>query len=259
MAVEVVLDLEVGHLGRKRQGVHKILPEGVGAVTLLVEDLTDESGNTLQQVRDNLERLSEVLNIRDNRGGASFGVGGRGDGAQGRAVRVGDQQLVRNLNEETGIGGALRDNRHRSGDVRLCGDGAAGVGRDGEVDGGVGEGAGLWGGEEVLDKGREGVELVGGGVPAEKLLAGGGLEGQSEHVLLVIDIDFDLVVGLDVGDGESRADLDLASIFAAGANEGADYAVRVGAVDIAADGMVDDGEDRLEMARLAFQECDRTA
>lgn len=60
---------------------------------------------------------------------------------------------MRNFNEEIGIGGVFRDNCYWSGDVCFCGDGVVGVGRDGEVDGGVGEGVGFWGGEEVLDKG----------------------------------------------------------------------------------------------------------
>lgn len=42
---------------------------------------------------------------------------------------------------------------------------------------------------------------------------------------MVIDIDFDLVVGFDVGDGESRVDFDFVFIFVVGVNEGVDYVV----------------------------------
>ncbi len=84
-------------------------------------------------------------------------------------------------------------------DVGLGLDGAASLGADGQVDCRVGEGACLGAGEEVLDQGREAIELMAGGVPAQQGLRGRGAQGQRQHVLPVLDIDLDLVLVLGVG------------------------------------------------------------
>ena len=151
-----------------------------------------------------------------------------------------------NLDEEAAVGSPLGVDGDGSADVASGLDVLAGLGGDGHVDGGVGEGARVRATEEVLDEGAEAVELVRGGVPAEEVLAGGGLEGQGEHVLLVLDIDLDLVLLLGVRDGEAGADLDFGAIFRAGADEGADDSGGLGVSDVSSDGVVEDGEDGLE-------------
>lgn len=151
-----------------------------------------------------------------------------------------------NLDEKAALGSSLGVDGHRGADVASCLDILAGLCGDGEVDGGVREGAGVRGGEEVLDQSAEAVELVGGGVPAEQGLAGRGLEDQGEHVLLVFDIDLDLVLLLGMGDGEARANLDLGSIFGAGAYQGANDPGGLGVfTDISSNGVIEDGEDSL--------------
>lgn len=150
------------------------------------------------------------------------------------------------LDEKAALGSSLGVDGHGGADVASCLDILAGLCGDGEVDGGVREGAGVRGGEEVLDQGAEAVEFVGGGVPAEQGLAGGGLEDQGEHVLLVFDIDLDLVLLLGMGDGEARANLDFGSIFGAGAYQGANDPGGLGVfTDISSNGVIEDGEDSL--------------
>lgn len=107
-----------------------------------------------------------------------------------------------NLDEKAALGSSLGVDGHGGADVASRLDILAGLCRDGEVDGGVREGAGIRSGEEVLDQGAEAVELVGSGVPAEEGLAGSGLEDQGEHVLLVFDVDLDLVLLFGMGDSE---------------------------------------------------------
>lgn len=245
VVVEVVLDGQVGHLGGQGKGVHEVLAERVVAVALLVEHLADEAGNALEQVRDGLEGLGEVLDVGDDGGGARLGIGGGGDGAKSAALGIGEEELVGDLDEEARLGGALGADGHRSGDVGLGLDGRAGLGADGQVDGRVGEGAGLGRGEEVLDQGAEAVELVRGGVPTKEGLARASLEGQGQHVLLVLDVHLDLVLVLGVGDGEGGAHFDLAAVLAADTHEGTDHPCRLGVAVVTSDGMVDDGEDRL--------------
>lgn len=158
------------------------------------------------------------------------------------------------LDEEAALGSALGVDGDGGADVAPRLDVLAGLCGDGEVDGGVGEGAGVRGGEEVLDQGAEAVELVRGGVPAQQRLAGRGLEHQGQHVLLVFDVDLDLVLLLGVGDGEARPHLDLGAIFGAGAYQGANDPRGLGVfTDVASDGMVEDGEDSLEAGRAICQ------
>src|SRR5690606_36188360 len=96
-------------------------------------------------------------------------------------------------------------------------------------------------------KGREGVELERGGVPAEKALPGASLEGEGKHVLLVVDVDFDLVLVLRVGDRETRPHLDFGSVFRAHSHEGSDDALRLSVASIAAYGMIKDRKDDLRL------------
>lgn len=252
VVVEVVLDVEGVDLGGEREVVHEVLAQGLVGVALLVEDLADVARAALEQVLGLCEGADEALDVGQQRGGAGLVVGGGGDGLQGGAVGIAGGEAVGHLDEEAGLGGAVGVDGGRGRDVALGLDVLAGLGRDGQVDGRVGEGARLRGGEEVLDQGGEGVELQAGGVPAQEGLAGAGLEGELEHGPLVLDVHLDLVLVLDVWDREAVPDLNLGAILGAHTYEGADNAGfgrvgvcgRVGDV-VVAGGMVEDGEDSL--------------
>jgi hypothetical protein len=95
---------------------------------------------------------------------------------------------------------------------------------------------------EVLNEGREGVELAACRVPAYKDLAGVCAKVKGQHLLLVVHVDLDLLGGLSVGDGIAVADLDFGTVFAARAEEGADDALLVGGPT---EGVIEDGEDGL--------------
>ena len=95
---------------------------------------------------------------------------------------------------------------------------------------------------EVLDQRGEGVQLRRGRIPAHEDFFGVGFGVKREHGALVFEVDFHLVFGLGVADGEAVADFDFLPIFAAHAEEGADYAVLV---DVAPGGVVEDREDGL--------------
>jgi hypothetical protein len=60
---------------------------------------------------------------------------------------------------------------------------------------------------------------------------------------LIVHVDFDLLGGFGVGDGVAVGDCDFGAVFAAGAEEGADYAVLF---ERAAEGVVEDREDCLQ-------------
>lgn len=161
------------------------------------------------------------------------------------------------LDEQARLGGALRVDGGRGGDVALGLNVFAGLGRDGQVHGGVGEGAGLRGGEEVLDEGGEGIELERGRVPTQQGLAGGGLEGESQHRPLVLNVHLDLVLVLDVGDRKAVAHLNLRAVLGANAYQGADDAGFGGigvigrvVVIVATGGVVEYREDGLAHAKL---------
>ena len=59
---------------------------------------------------------------------------------------------------------------------------------------------------------------------------------------MIVKVDFDLVLGLCMSDGEAIPYLDFLAIFAADAEKGADDSVLV---DIAPGGVVEDREDGL--------------
>lgn len=246
VVVKVVLNLCGVHLGRERQGVHQVLAEGVVGLLLLIEDAVNPLADALDEVGALLNGAGQALNVRNDGGDAVLGVLGHGDGLEGATLGVTVHQLVGHLDEEAALGGALGIDGDRGGNVAAGLDVGGRVGADGQVDGGVGEGAGVRGGEEVLDQGGEGVELVRSSVPTQKGFARGGLEGEGEHVLLVVDVHLDLVLVLGVRDGEAGANLNLGAIFGAGADEGADNAGRLGIADVSSNGMVEDGEDGLQ-------------
>lgn len=253
VVVEVVLDGLGGDLGGQRQVVHHELAQGLVGVALLVKNLAHVAGSALQQVLSLGDSGGKGFDVRDERGLARVVVGGGGDGLEGSAVGVTLGQLMGHLDEQARLGRAVWVDGGRGGDVGVGLDVLARLGGDGQVHGGVGEGARLGGGEEVLDEGGEAVELEAGGVPAQQRLARAGLEGQLQHGALVLDVDLDLLLILDVGDGEAVAHLDLGAVLGPHTYQGADNAglgcvwrgVFWGDV-VAADGMVEYGEDCLE-------------
>jgi hypothetical protein len=83
----------------------------------------------------------------------------------------------------------------------------------------------FWACKEILDKSAEVVEFEAGCVPSEEDFARVGLQLQCEHVLLIFNIDFNLLLGLGVRDRKAVADFDFHSIFGADPKKGADNAV----------------------------------
>ena len=68
-----------------------------------------------------------------------------------------------------------------------------------------------------------------------------------KHLFLVVHVYFDLFGGLGVPDCETISYFDFLAVFAADAEEGADYALIVCiAVCVAAEGVVEDREDGLD-------------
>ncbi|KAJ6440420.1 hypothetical protein O9K51_06210 [Purpureocillium lavendulum] len=258
VVVEVVLDLRRVDLGGQGQRAHKVLSEGVVGLLVLVQDAIDPLAHPVEEVQGLVDRPAEAL----DRGSPGLVVLRARDGLEGVPLGVTVEHLVGHLDEEAAVGGALSVDGHGGADVASRLDVLAGLGRNRQVNGGVGERARLGAGEEVLDKGAEAVELVGRGVPAEQGLAGVGFQGQGEHVLLVLDVDLDLVLLLGVRDGEAGADLDLGSIFGSGADQGADDSGGLGIlVDVPSHGVVEDGEDGLSMTSISpgsFHQTSRT-
>lgn len=110
---------------------------------------------------------------------------------------------MRDLDKQAALRGSLGVDCHGSADVASRLDVLAGFRGDGHVDGGVGGGSSFCAGEEVLDQGAEAVQLGRGGVPSEEDLAGGSLECQGQHVLLVFHVHLDLILLFGVGDGKA--------------------------------------------------------
>lgn len=65
---------------------------------------------------------------------------------------------------------------------------------------------------------------------------------QGEHLLLVVHIDFDLLLGFSMTNREAVSYLDFLPIFTADAEEGADYTFLV---CVTAKGVIKDGKDGL--------------
>ena len=199
-----------------------------------------------------LDGALERLNIGDDWGAAVLGVLGGGDELQARLLGLVVLDLVRDWDEEAGLCGALDVDADWSGNIGLGDDALASLSGDGQVDGWVWEGACLGAGEEVLDQGGVVVELETGGVPSEEDLAWVRLHVKGEHVLLVLDVDLDLLLGLGVVDGEAVLDLDLHPILRAGTEDGSNDAV---AGWVATGGMVQDAEDDLGFSNQRNSPC----
>ena len=71
-----------------------------------------------------------------------------------------------NWKEKAGVGSTVRGEPNRRGNIRSDFDVLTWSSREGEVHGGVREGASLGRGIEVLDQGGEGVEDGRGGIPS---------------------------------------------------------------------------------------------
>lgn len=69
---------------------------------------------------------------------------------------------------------------------------------------------------EVLDEGREGVEIAAGSIPTDKDLSGIRAQVQLEHLLLVVHVDLDLLGSFGVGDSIAVSDLDFGTVFTSG-------------------------------------------
>lgn len=117
------------------------------------------------------------------------------------------------------------------------------------MDGGMGPGAVALLAVEVLDEGGKGVEVAARRIPANQHLPGVCAQVEGEHLLLVIHVDLDLLGGFRVGDSVAVADLDFGAIFAAGAEESANYTFLVGG---AAERVVEYGEDGLVTLSAQF-------
>jgi hypothetical protein len=203
VVVEVVLDLRGIDLGSQGQSIKEVLADNVVGLLVLVKNTVDPLACSVKKADSLLDRSSKTLNIRDERGCSGLGILCAGDGLESTSVGVTVENFVGNLNEEAAVGSTLSVDGNGSADVASRLNILARLGRDGHVNGGVRESAGVRAAEEVLDESAEAVELVRGGVPAEEGLAAVGLESQGKHVLLVLDIDLDLVLLLGMGDGEA--------------------------------------------------------
>lgn len=179
------------------------MADNVIGLLVFVKNTVDPLACSVKKADSLLDRSSKTLDIGDERGCSGLGVLCAGDGLESASVGVTIEDLVRDLDEEAAVGSTLSVDSNGSADVASRLNILARLGRDGHVNSGVGESAGVRAAEEVLDEGAEAVELVRSGVPAEQGLATVGLEGQGKHVFLVLDIDLDLVLLLGVGDGKA--------------------------------------------------------
>lgn len=81
---------------------------------------------------------------------------------------------------------------------------------------------------EVLDEGGEGIEVAARRIPADKDFAGIGPQMKSEHLLLVVHVDFDLLGSLGMRYSIAVADFDFCPVFTARSEESSDNAFLVG-------------------------------
>ncbi|KAI6768357.1 hypothetical protein HG530_006366 [Fusarium avenaceum] len=167
VVVEVVLDLLGVDLGGKGESVEKVLADDVVRLLVLVQNTVDPLACPVEKVDGLLDRSTQTLDVRDKRGCSRLGVLCAGDSLESTSVGITVKNLVGDLDEETAFGSTLGVDGNGGADIASRLDILAGFGRDGHVNGRMGECAGVRRAEEVLDKGAEAVELVGGGVPAE--------------------------------------------------------------------------------------------
>lgn len=179
------------------------MSQGVVGLLILIQNSVDPLAHSVQEANSLLHRSAETLDVGNQGGSSVLGILGAGNGLESASISVTVDDFVGDLDEQAALGGTLSVDSDGGADVASALNILTRLSRDGHVNGRVREGASIGAGEEILDEGAEAVELVGGGVPSEEGLAGGGLESQGEHVLLVFDIDLDLILLLGVRDSKA--------------------------------------------------------
>jgi hypothetical protein len=213
-----------------------------GSGGLLVDDRLNVAGDAVNHGEDLLNGALERVNVGSDGGGTVLSILGVGDRLETALVGLTVAELVGNGDEGGTVGGALGGDTNGGGNVGAGLEVLAGLSGDSQVDSGVRPCAIALAAVEVLDEGGESVELGSSGVPANQDLAGVGLQVESEHLLVVFHIDFDLVLSLGVADGEGGSDLNLTSILGSCSQQCTDDALLIG---IAAERVVENGENGL--------------
>jgi hypothetical protein len=211
--VQIPLNVRGLDLGGKSQGVQQELTHGGRGRGLLVNDRLHVSRHTVDHSQNLLNRALERLNIGHHAGTALLRILGIRNGLEAALISLAISELVRDGNERSAVGSPLSGDTDGGGNVGPGLEVLAGLGRNGQVDGGVRPCTVTLAAVEVLDQGGEGVELGSGGVPTDENLTRVGLQVQGEHLLVVFHVDLDLVLGLRVAHGERGAHLDFTSIF----------------------------------------------
>lgn len=225
--IQVTLDILSVDLGSQRKSVHEELTQSRAGLGLLVQNVADVVGDTLNHLENLLDGALQRLNVGLQHLRTVLSVLCARDQLETAAVSLAVLDLVGNGNEQAAVGSALSGNTNGSRDVGLGLDVLSGNGGDSQVNGGVGPGAVALLAVEVLDEGGEGVQVGRGGIPAEEDLLGVCAEVQLQHLLLVVHVNLNLFLGLGVGNGVAVADLDFGSIFRANTEKGADNALLV--------------------------------
>jgi hypothetical protein len=240
--IQIPLNIRGLDLGSKSQGVQQELTHGGGGGGLLINDRLDISRHTVNHSQNLLNRALQRLNIRHHAGRALLSILSVGNGLETALISLAISELVGNGNEGGAVGSPLSGDTDGGRDVGPGLEILAGLGRNGQVNGGVRPCAVTLAAVEVLDQGGESVELGSGGVPTDENLARVGLQVESEHLLVVFHIDLNLVLGLRVAHGERGAHFDLTSILRSCSQQGTDDTFLVG---VAAERVVENREDSL--------------
>jgi hypothetical protein len=240
--VQVALNVGGLDLGGQGKSVKQELAHGGGSGSLLINDRLNVTRNTVNHRDDFLNRTLQRLNVRGNASGALLGILGVGNGLETALVGLAVSELVGDGNEGGAVGSTLSGNTHGGGNVGAGLEVLSRLGGNSQVDSGVRPCAVTLAAVKVLDQGGEGVELGRGGVPTDEDLAGVGLQVQGEHLLVVLHVDFDLVLGFRVAHGERGAHLNLTSIFRSRSEQSSNNTFLVG---VAAKRVVEDREDGL--------------
>ena len=109
----------------------------------------------------------------------------------------------------------LRRHAHWCANIRPCLDLFARLGADRQMDRGVWPGPVALPSIEVLDQSGESVEFGACSVPPDQDFSGVGFKMEGEHLLLIVHVHFDLLGGFRVAYGETIANFDFRTIFAA--------------------------------------------
>lgn len=211
--IQVLLNIGRLHLRSQSESVQQELTHGGGSGGLLVDHRLNVARHPVDHAQNLLNGTLQSLNISSDASRALLSVLGIGNGLQTTLVGLAVSELVRDGDEGGAVGSTLGGDTNGGGDVGAGLEVLASLGGHCKVNGGVRPCAVALAAVEVLDQGGEGVELGGSGVPADQHLARVGLEVQGQHLLVVLHIDLDLVLGLGVAHGEGGAHFDLTSIL----------------------------------------------